>query len=78
MRVSVTGLAVPAGIGLREKAQVTVASGSPVQDKLTSPAKVVTPLPVAVTVNVEIVDCPDSTVPGLLGLERVNVGGFTT
>jgi hypothetical protein len=78
VRVSVTGLAVPAGIGFSEKLQVTVASGRPLQTKLTAAAKVVTPVPVAVTVKVEVVDCPESTVPGLLGFDKVNVGALTT
>lgn len=54
--VTGTGLRVPAVIWVGLKVQLTVVSGRPLQAKVTLPANDVTPLPVAVTVNVDVVD----------------------
>ena len=75
VRVSTTGLAVPARIV--GALQVTVVSGRPLHAKVTLPAKLVTPTPVAVTVKVEVVCSPASTAAGVVGLEIVKVGEVT-
>lgn len=66
--VSVTGCGEgkPAAIELKE--QVTVASGSPLQAKVTALVNVV-PL-VAVTLKVEVAVSPESTVAGVVGVDN--------
>ena len=62
----------PTAIGLA--LHVTVVSGSPLQAKLMG--NVVGPL-VGVTVKVAVVVCPESTVAGVVGADRVKVGATT-
>jgi hypothetical protein len=74
VRVTVWGDVAPWAIVL--KAQLTVVSRRPLQAKVTAAAKVVAP-PVAVTVKVEVVDCPESAVAGVVGVDKVKVGAVT-
>lgn len=75
VRVTVWGDEAPWAIVL--KAQLTVVSGRPLQAKVTASVKVVWP-PVAVTVNVEVVACPESAVLGVVGVDKVKVGATIT
>jgi hypothetical protein len=75
VRVTVLGDEAPWAIVL--KAQLTVVSGRPLQAKVTASVKVVAP-PVAVTVNMDVVACPESAVVGVVGLDKVKVGTTIT
>src|SRR5713226_7618659 len=68
VRVTVWGPVAPAAIAGAE--QVIVASGRPLQAKVTLAANVAAP-PVGVTVKVEVVDCPESAVAGVVGVVMV-------
>ena len=72
--VSVTcwGPVAPAAIGLAE--QVTVASGSPLQANVMGTSVV----PVGVTLKVEVVNPPESTGTGVVGVDKLKVGATTT
>jgi hypothetical protein len=75
VRVSLVALE-PARIGFVLKLQVTVASGRPLQARVTLAANVAAP-PVGVTVKVEVADCPESAVAGVVGVDMLKVGTVT-
>ena len=74
VRVTVWGDVAPWATVL--KAQLTVVSGRLLQAKVTAAAKVVAP-PVAVTVKVDLADCPESAGAGVVGVDKVKVGAIT-
>jgi hypothetical protein len=65
--VTACGDVAPCAIELNE--QLTVASGRPLQAKVTGVVNV-DPL-LAVTLKVEVVDIPESTVAGVVGADKV-------
>lgn len=67
MTVTGCGDVAPCAIELKE--QLTVASGKPLQAKVTALVNV-DPL-FAVTLKVEVVDSPESTVAGVVGADKV-------
>jgi len=56
--------------------QVTVVSGSPLQNGKVTVATNVPAPPAGETVKVEVVDSPASTGAGVVGVEKVKVGGL--
>jgi hypothetical protein len=68
--------AAPAAICVGLKAQLTVASGRPLQAKVTASVNVPPP---GVTLKVEVVDSPESTGVGVgvVGVDKVKVGATT-
>ena len=69
--VTVWGDEAPWAIVL--KPQVIVASGRPLQAKVTGAANLVAP-PVAVTIKVDVVDSPAGADAGVVGVDKLNVG----
>jgi hypothetical protein len=74
VRVTVWTPVAPAAICVGLKPQLTVASGRPLQAKVTASANVPPP---GVTLKVEVVDSPESTGAGVVGVDRVKVGAVT-
>jgi hypothetical protein len=73
VRVTVCGDVAPWAIELNP--HVTVASGRPLQAKVTGAANVVAP-PVAVTTNVDVVASPAGAGAGVVGVLTLKVGGL--